>query len=158
MQLELIKTMNHTAFEFAISHDKTKFATSSDRMVRVYSWPELKVIEKFRLSNVSSMVFLEDNCSILLLNTTGKLFLWDGKVLHKQGKWPMRDWIEKPLVYYKKNYILWAGEDGIWKYNADTREIERIYSSHGDNNTVCSCQNGKIYGCVGTTNQMCLKN
>ena len=129
MEFTIEKTLRQGAMCIAVSPDGSRVAASSERSVGLYTLPELKREGSFRLSNAGTMVFLSDNRSLLILNTTGVLYLWDGAELECLGKWQVPEWYENPLRYMGDDTVLWAAVGGVWRYHVPTRTMTRLYET-----------------------------
>ncbi len=129
MEFTVEKTVRQGAFCIAVSPDASRAAVSSERSVGIYTLPELKWECSFRLSNAGTMVFLSDNRSLLLLNTTGVLYLWDGAALACLGDWQVPEWHENPLHYIGNDTVLWAAVGGVWRYHVPSRTMTRLYET-----------------------------
>lgn len=143
MDLVLDKIISNPAFVIAISPDCTKIAVSGERTITIFSFPDLQQIEKLKVAHTCSMVFLSDSRSLLIQNTTGKTFVWNGISLESTGKWPVPKWQEKPMFYCGDDHVLWAGHGGIWMYDARERKISNIFSSPRDL-WICRCEEDVI--------------
>ncbi len=129
MDFSIEKTVRQGAMCIAVSPDGSRAAVSSERSVGVYTLPELKREGSFRLSNPGTMVFLSDNRSLLILNTTGVLYLWDGTELERLGDWQVPEWYENPLQYIGDDTVLWAAVGGVWRYHVPSRTMTRLYET-----------------------------
>ncbi len=127
MELVLDKVIRNAAFAIAVSPDSSQLAISSERKITVLSLPELKKQSTIPVQHTSSMIFLEDNCSMLILNTVGKCYLWDGSNLENLGRWPVPRWVENPLFYAGYDEAFWAGCGAVWKYNIAKRQITKVF-------------------------------
>lgn len=147
MNLIVGRKIQHGAFRIAVSQDKRKVAISSERDIAVYSLPNFDKIDTIPVKNASSMVFLWDNCSMIILNTTGGLFLWQEGVLTSRGQWPAPQWVENPLVYSGNRYVFWTSQGVVWRYEIFLKEMTEIYTSTNELD-ICSCEDGvlKIIG------------
>ena len=143
MDIVLDRIISNPAFLIAVSPDCTKIAISGERTITVFSFPDFGRIGKMKLAHVCSMVFLSDNSSLMILNTAGRAFIWDGIALESIGKWPVPRWQEKPLFYCGDDRVLWAGYGGIWLYNVRERTIKKIFASSKDV-WICACEGGLI--------------
>lgn len=143
MGITIVRMINHPAYAAALSSDYGRIAISGSKDVAVYSLIDYTLIQKIPVKNASSMVFLSDNCSMLILNTTGSWFLWDGIKLKHKGKWPVPQWREDPLHYADDAHIFWSGSGGIWCFDAITCSIKLLFSTD-DRTIICSCSNGII--------------
>ena len=129
MEFTVEKTVRQGAMCIAVSPDGTHAAVSSERSVGLYTLPELKREGSFRLSNAGTMVFLSDNRSLLILNTTGVLYLWDGAELERLGDWQVPEWYENPLHYIGADTVLWAAVGGVWRFPVPSRTMTRLYET-----------------------------
>lgn len=129
MEFSVEKTVRQGAMCIAVSPDGSRAAVSSERSVGIYTLPELKREGSFRLSNPGTMVFLSDSRSLLILNTTGVLYLWDGTKLERLGDWQVPEWYENPLHYIGENTVLWAAVGGVWRYHVPSRTMTRLYET-----------------------------
>lgn len=129
MDFFIEKTVRQGAMCIAVSPDGSRAAVSSERSVGIYTLPELKREGSFRLSNPGTMVFLSDNRSLLILNTTGVLYLWDGTELECLGDWQVPEWYENPLHYIGEDTVLWAAVGGVWRYHVPSRTMTRLYET-----------------------------
>lgn len=129
MEFSVEKTVRQGAMCIAVSPDGSRAAVSSERSVGIYTLPELKRECSFRLSNPGTMVFLSDNRSLLILNTTGVLYLWDGAELERLGDWQVPEWYENPLHYIGEDTVLWAAVGGVWRYHVPSRTMTRLYET-----------------------------
>ena len=129
MELSVEKTVRQGAMCIAVSPDGSRVAVSSERSVGIYTLPELKREGSFRLSNPGTMVFLSDSRSLLILNTTGVLYLWDGTELERLGDWQVPEWYENPLHYIGEDTVLWAAVGGVWRYHVPSRTMTRLYET-----------------------------
>lgn len=129
MEFSIEKTVRQGAMCIAVSPDGSRAAVSSERSVGIYTLPELKREGSFRLSNPGTMVFLSDSRSLLILNTTGVLYLWDGTELERLGDWQVPEWYENPLHYIGEDTVLWAAVGGVWRYHLPGRTMTRLYET-----------------------------
>ena len=129
MEFSIEKTVRQGAMCIAVSPDGSRAAVSSERSVGIYTLPELKREGSFRLSNPGTMVFLSDSRSLLILNTTGVLYLWDGTELERLGDWQVPEWYENPLHYIGEDTVLWAAVGGVWRYHVPSRTMTRLYET-----------------------------
>lgn len=129
MDFSIEKTVRQGAMCIAVSPDGSRAAVSSERSVGIYTLPELKRECSFRLSNPGTMVFLSDSRSLLILNTTGVLYLWDGTELERLGDWQVPEWYENPLHYIGEDTVLWAAVGGAWRYHVPSRTMTRLYET-----------------------------
>ena len=129
MEFTVEKTVRQSAMCIAVSPDGTHAAVSSERSVGLYALPELKREGSFRLSNAGTMVFLSDNRSLLILNTTGVLYLWNGTELERLGDWQVPEWYENPLHYIGADTVLWAAVGGVWRFHVPSRTMTRLYET-----------------------------
>lgn len=143
MILSLDRTIRHGAYAYAVSHDLRKIAISGSKDIQVYSVPDFEKLNCIPFKNVCTMVFLSDNCSILILNTTGMLFIWDGSSLKKVGSWPVPVWHETPMYYGADESIFWGSVGGIWKYDVQERSMKQIFSTEKEV-FICNCEHGII--------------
>lgn len=143
MRIIIDRIISHPAYTAALSADSRRIAISGSKNIAVYSLIDFTLIQKIHVKNVSSMVFLADNCSMLILNTTGSWFLWDGIKLKHMGKWPVPQWREDPLHYADDAHIFWSGSGGIWCFDAITCNMKQLFSTD-DRTIICNCSNGII--------------
>lgn len=143
MELFLDRTIRHGAFSCAVSHDLHEFAISGSKDIKVYSVPDFEELYCIPVKNVCTMVFLSDNRSILILNTSGILFFWDGSNLKRVGHWPVPEWYETPMHYGDDAHIFWGNVGGVWKYDAKERSMNQVFSTEKDV-YICSCDHGII--------------
>lgn len=129
MELVLKKVIRNAALTIAVSPDGSRLAISSERKITVLLLPELKKESTIPVQHASSMIFLEDNCSMLILNTIGRCYLWSGSNLENLGRWPVPKWVESPLFYAGNDYAFWAGCGAVWKYNIAKRQITKVFST-----------------------------
>ena len=129
MEFTVEKNVCQGAMCIAVSPDGTHAAVSSERSVGLYTLPELKREGSFRLSNAGTMVFLSDNRSLLILNTTGVLYLWNGTELERLGDWQVPEWYENPLHFIGDDTVLWAAVGGVWRYHVPSRTMTRLYET-----------------------------
>ena len=143
MDIILDNILTNPAFLIAVSPDCTKIAVSGERTVTIFSFPDFSTIGKMKVAHACSMVFLSDNSSLMILNTTGKAFIWDGSSVEPIGKWPVPRWQERPMFYCGDDRVLWAGYGGIWLYSIKERTIRKIFASSKDIR-ICRCEADSI--------------
>lgn len=143
MKIKIDRTIEHPAFAVALSTDFRKIAISGCTNIAVYSLADYSLVMKIPAKNVSSMVYLSDDCSMLIQNTTGSLFLWDGTRLKRAGKLPEPEWTGEPLHYGDDAHIFWNGSSGIWCYDATTCNMKQIFVTEG-RTIICGCSQGII--------------
>lgn len=143
MDLQLEKIITTTAFTFAVSPDGKRIAVSGERKVSVFSLPDLLKVESFQVKHTCSIAYLSDSKSMIIQNTTGRLFAWNGANVELVGKWPTSKWQEKPIFHSGNDCILYAGIDGIWMYKATTRSFAKIYTTSRDIR-ICRCDKDGI--------------
>ena len=143
MDIVLKQRIRHGAFSYAVSHDLHKMAISSDKDIAIYSIPDFCQLAVVPVRNTSSMVFLSDNISLLVLNSIGQMFHWNGEMLEDHGVWPVPQWYESPLFYGSDSKIFWGSQGGIWSYNVVQRSMKKILSIPKDVN-ICRCDHGVI--------------
>ncbi len=143
MDIVLRKRIKNQTYCIAVSPNKTKIAAAGERTIRVYSYPGLKLIQKFKLTYTSSMTFLEDNTSIFVTNTTGGAFLWNGTTLEALGQWEVSIWEEKPVFSRGNGCVIAASRGGIYQYDIAQKITRNIFQSDRYMH-VCRCENGEI--------------
>lgn len=143
MDFALERTIRHAAFGFAISPDGSKIAVSGARDIIVLSLPDLQRLQSISINNAGSMVFLSDNCSMLILNTTGMTFFWNGTTAEKIGKWPVPRWFEEPLFYGDDNHIFWGSVGGVWCYDIHSRAMTQVFTTKKEA-VICRCDQGIV--------------
>lgn len=143
MELFFEKKIHHNAFHIAVSLDGLKVAVSSDQKITIFSTPDYQRTAIIPVQHTSSMIFLKDSNKLLILNTHGKLFFWNGEKATKLGKWPVPRWAEAPLFYSGDRYAFWTLDGNVWRYDIDRQELLRIYSSPKDL-VICKCANGLL--------------
>lgn len=129
MELVLEKIIRSAAYRIAVSPDGSRLAISSERKVTILSLPDLKKENAIPVRHTSSMIFLEDNYSMLVLDTTGGFYLWNGEELENLGRRPVPRWVEGPLFYAGRNSAFWAGGGAVWKYDVEKRQMTKVFST-----------------------------
>ena len=145
MDLILDKLIKKPAYSIAVSHDGKRVAISGERKVYVYEIATWEKIIEIKISNVSCMHFLEDNNSIIILNTTGNFFVWDGNEIKFQKKIPesKRTW---EIFYYISDELILVPHTGsgvLW-YNVKTNQLSQFYTTHQWITKIGDVSNGKI--------------
>jgi len=146
MNLVLEKTICSEAFAEAVSPDGLTLAVAGERKVVLYRLKDLSVISIIRIANPNAMVFLSDNQSLFILNTTGSAFLWNGTTLACLCK-------RKPffadavtIQYIRDDCILCGNRGGLWRYDVIARKVRQLYKT-SRMLQLCSCTNG-ILRCI----------
>ena len=131
MELVLDKIVHSAAFEISVSSDESRIAVSSERTITVFSLPGFKKEYTIPVRHANSMIFLDDNCSMLILNTIGDCYLWTGTTLERIGRWVAAQCARTPLFYAGQNTAFWAGCGTVWKYNIAERQMTKVFSVDG---------------------------
>lgn len=147
MELVLEKTIRSAAFDIAVSPDGSRLAICGERKITIFSLPGLYKENTIRVSHTSSMVFLGDNKSMLILTTTGRCIFWNGQILESLGKWQVPRWEEKPVFYAGGNDVFWAGSHGIWKYNVNEGTMLKIFQTPHEP-YICRVEDGIVYAVI----------
>ena len=143
MKLVPVKTIKQPAFTFAIAHDKSKIAICGLRNVVIYRLPLMTKMQTISVANPSSAVFLADDCTLLILNTSGMTFIWHGGELERLGRWPVPQWFERPLHYGDDHHIFWGGHGGIWCFDAKSRTMTHLYKANAQAE-ICASSDGVL--------------
>lgn len=143
MELVFEQKVYHGALEIAISPDKSRVAISSERKITILDTVHFQRIVTIPISHATSMIFLSDSAKMLILNTTGILYFWDGDTVEKLGKWAVPRWAETPLFYSGGSYAFWTLDGVVWRYNINLRTMDKIYSSSKDL-VICKCSDGQV--------------
>ena len=142
MEFVLNRTFRHAAYSCAVSQDQTRIAIASRRKVFIYSVPAFSQVGSFVIQNPASMVFLSDNRSLLVTNTTGSIYLWDGMGIEALGKWPTKHYNSEELCYISDDCILVAGPGGVWQYSILQRKFKHLFSTE---KTAVICKRAQEY-------------
>ena len=132
MELVLDRIVRSAALEIAVSPDESRVAVSGERKITVFSLPEFKKEYSIPVRNTNSMIFLEDNCSMLILNTIGGFYLWTGTTLESVGRWAVAECAGVSLFYAGHNTAFWAGHGAVWKYNIAEHQLTKVFSVDGE--------------------------
>lgn len=143
MNFVIDKIISKPACTLAVSPDGTRIAVSGERVINIFSYPDLQPMGKTQAPHPCSMVFLSDSQSLLILTTTGRTFLWNGVSAKPLGKWPVPQCQSSPMFHCVDDRIAWAGYGGIWMYYVKGREIRNIFPSQRDVR-ICRCDEGTI--------------
>ena len=132
MELVLGRIIRSAAYEIAVSPDESRLAISGERKITVFSLSGFEKEYTIPVRHASSMIFLEDNCSMLILNTTGDCYLWTGTTLERIGRWAAAQCGRTPLFYAGQNTVFWAGCGTVWKYNITERQMTKIFTMNSE--------------------------
>lgn len=132
MEVVLSKVIRSAAFVIAVSPDELRLAVSGERKITVFSLSGFEKEYTIPVRHVSSMIFLKDNCSMLILNTTGDCYLWTGTTLERIGKWTDTQCARTPLFYAGQNTVFWSGCGAVWKYDIAEQQMTKVFSAEGE--------------------------
>lgn len=141
----VIKLAKYGAFSLAVSSDYKCLAVGAGSKVQILSLPEATVLHTLPICNASSMVFL-DNCeSLLVVTTTGGIFLWKSEKLHRLGQWPASLWRESPIFGCGQNYVALAHDEGVCLFDLQSRQFKDVYLCPGRSAEIAAYKNGKLH-------------
>lgn len=143
MKLTQLSESRFPAYGIAISEDEKSLAVVSEK-IRVFSLPEMKLKEVISVKNAGCACFLGDNRSMLIINTMGELYFWNGEKVRRVGK-VLGECYQGKLFYDSENdVVVFAAGKGIYRFDADNLQCRKIYDDSEREMTIVSCSGGQV--------------
>lgn len=144
MKLTQRREYQYTATSMTMSKNEETLAICAGSNIKVFSLPEMELEQTIRVKNPGCACFLGDNRSMLIINTTGGLYFWNGEKVRRVGKILGECYQGKMFYDCGKDVVVFTTGEEIYRFDAASLQCRKIYSESERKLAVISCKDGQI--------------